>query len=95
MPGIEDKEAVIKCMQALDSYTGKQLVREYKTVGDIDEDWKAVLSLTLGKYNNDLSEVDMSVGESIEWTGSYADVINEASATYNIDSALICAVINA
>lgn len=95
MPGIEDKEAVIKCMQALDSYTGKQLIREYKTVGDVDEDWKAVLSLTLGKYNNDLSGVDMTVGESVAWTGTYADIINEASATYNIEPALICAVIKA
>lgn len=95
MPNIEDKETVIRCMQSLDEITGKQLIKDYSVIGEVDEDWKAVLSLTLGKYDNDLSEVNMSVGESVEWTGTYADIINEASRIYNVDSALICSVINA
>lgn len=94
IPNIDNPEAIIQCMQSLDKATGKKLVRNYSTNGAIDENWKSVLSLTLAKYNNDLSEVNMDeVGTTTEWTGSYADIINYASETYNIDSALICAII--
>ena len=81
----EDKKEILRLMKELDDACGKKLSEGYTLVGSKDTDWKAVLSIYFAYYNNDL------VNKS---TGTYMNMIEEASRKYGVDKWIIMGVIS-
>lgn len=81
----EDKKEILRLMKELDDACGKKLSEGYTLVGSKDTNWKAVLSIYFAYYNNDL------VNKS---TGTYMDMIEEASRKYGVDKWIIMGVIS-
>ena len=80
----EGKETeIIEMMAQLDSQCGSKLAEGFTITGDTEGDWKTVLSLYMGCYDSEISEV----------SGTYVSAIEQASATYGVDKWLICGVI--
>ena len=52
----ENKIKIIELMNQLDTNCGKNLKSGFTLTGVIDTDWKTVLSLLLGYYENDLTD---------------------------------------
>ena len=81
----EDKKEILRLMKEMDEACGKKLSEGYTLVGSKDTNWKAVLSIYFAYYNNDL------VNKS---TGTYMDMIEEASRKYGVDKWIIMGVIS-
>lgn len=80
----EGKETqIIEEMAQLDSQCGSKLTEGFAITGDAEGDWKTVLSLYMGCYDSEISEV----------SGTYVSAIEQAAATYGVDKWLICGVI--
>ena len=80
----EGKETqIIEEMAQLDSQCGSKLAEGFTISGDTEGDWKTVLSLYMGCYDSEISEV----------SGTYVSVIEQAAATYRVYKWLICGVI--
>ena len=80
----EGKETeIIEMMAQLDSQCGSKLAEGFTITGDTEGDWKTVLSLYMGCYDSEISEV----------SGTYVSAIEQAAATYGVDKWLICGVI--
>lgn len=80
----EGKETqIIEEMEQLDIQCGSKLSEGFTITGDTEGDWKTVLSLYMGCYDSEISEV----------SGTYVSAIEQASATYGVDKWLICGVI--
>lgn len=95
-PNITDAQVtkLISMMEALDNECGGKLNAGFRTTGDLNVDWKAVLSLTVAMYDNDLTELEGEViSNSTPWSGSYADLINEAANYHHVSPNLIAAII--
>jgi hypothetical protein len=81
----EDKKEIIELMKQLDADCGKKLSSGYTLVGSKDTNWKSALSIYFAYHNNDLVN---------QTTGTYMDMIEEASRKYGVDKWLICGVIS-
>ena len=80
----EGKETqIIEEMAQLDSQCSSKLAEGFTLTGDTEGDWKTVLSLYMGCYDSEISEV----------SGTYVSAIEQATATYRVDKWLICGVI--
>ena len=63
----ENKDRLKEMMESLDQATGRNLVKDFTLEGKT-EDWKAVLSLLMGYYKNNLSEFNENVtGSGGDW----------------------------
>lgn len=91
----EHKTILINLMEKLDKNCSKQLTSNFTLEGNIDTDWRAVLALTLGYYENDLSgfNEDISVSGGVPLSGDYADIINFYAAQNSLDPYIVCGVI--
>ena len=83
----EDKKEIIELMKQLDADCGKKLSGSYTIVGPKDTNWKAALSIYFGYHLNDLENKTTT-------TGTYMNIIEEASRKYGVDKWIICGVIS-
>lgn len=98
-PNISEEQAtkLISLMEALDKECGGKLKSGFSITGNINENWKSVLALTLAMYNNDLTDleedivVDSNIGGT--WSGTYSELINNASTAHGVSPYLIAAII--
>lgn len=98
MPKVTEEQAtrLISLMEKLDLECGSKLKNGYTLTGKKDLNWKAVLSITQAKYNNDLTSLndEIIIGDATgTWNGTYSELINCAATTYNVSPYLIAAVI--
>lgn len=64
-PDISEENAtkIIQMMEQLDKNCGKNLVSGFKLEGATDTNWKTVLALLLGYYENDLTDFNEALGD--------------------------------
>lgn len=63
----ENKDRLKEMMESLDQATGRNLVKDFTLEGET-EDWKAVLSLLMGYYKNNLEDFSENVtGSGGDW----------------------------
>lgn len=63
----ENRIKIIELMNQLDTNCGKNLKSGFTLTGVTDTDWKTVLSLLLGYYENDLTTFNESVSNGGSW----------------------------
>ena len=97
LPNISEENAtkLINMMDKLDINCGKNLKSGFTIQGAVNTDWKAALALLLGYYENDLTdfEEEIILDSGGTWTGTYADLINNAANTNGVSPYLIAAII--
>ena len=98
-PNISEEQAtkLISLMESLDNECSGKLKSGFSIIGNVNEDWKSVLALTLAMYNNDLTDLekDIVIDSNIagSWSGTYSELINNAANTHRVSPYLIAAII--
>ena len=63
----ENKTKIIELMKQLDSNCSKNLKNGFALTGSTDTDWKTVLALLLGYYENDLTNFNEAISGGDSW----------------------------
>ena len=70
----ENKDRLKEMMESLDQATGRNLVKDFTLEGE-SEDWKAVLSLLMGYYKNNLEDFSENVtGSGGDWRNGQVSI---------------------
>lgn len=98
-PNISEEQAtkLISLMESLDNECSEKLISGFSITGNVSEDWKSVLALTLAIYNNDLTDLekDTVIDSNISgsWSGTYSELVNNAANTHGVSPYLVAAII--